>query len=168
MAADRATIQSGRYLVTLPACPNFSKQASLDYTNTLSSNYGCADKVNLAYGYKGSAVNKPDGVFDDGVKTYFRFSGDAPAIFEVLPGGDETLINYHREGEVVVVDKVAAQWTLRAGDEATCVFNLSASATPAPAKDVSPINVSAPEPAAPANAAAAIPPTPGTLVHVRY
>jgi pilus assembly protein CpaD len=47
VAADRAIIQSGRYLVTLPACPNFSKQASLDYTNTLSSNYGCADKVNL-------------------------------------------------------------------------------------------------------------------------
>ena len=123
-----------------------------------------ADKVNLSYGYKGSAVNKPDGVFDDGVKTYFRFSGDAPAIFEVLPGGDETLINYHREGDVVVVDKVAAQWTLRAGDEATCVFNLSASATPAPAKDVSPINDVPPV----AAASGALPPTPGTPVHVRY
>jgi pilus assembly protein CpaD len=46
-AADRAIIQSGRYLVTLPACPNWSKQPSVDYTNTLSSNYGCADAINL-------------------------------------------------------------------------------------------------------------------------
>ena len=129
---------------------------------------GRADKVNLAYGFKGSAENKPDGMFDDGVKTYFRFSGDAPAIFEVLPGGDETLINYHREGEVLVVDKVAAQWTLRAGDEATCVFNLNATAIPASAKDVTAINDPPPDGAAPTNAAAVLPATPGTPVHVRY
>jgi len=123
---------------------------------------GRADSLNLAYGYKGSAVNKPRTIFDDGVKTYFKFSGDAPAIFEVLPGGDETLINYHREGEVVVVDKVAAQWTLRAGDQATCVFNLSAAGTPAPAKDVTPVNDPLPD------SAAAAAPRIGEVVHVRY
>src|SRR5579885_2222504 len=45
--ANRAVIDAERYLVTLPACPNWSKQASLDFTNTLSSNYGCATAVNL-------------------------------------------------------------------------------------------------------------------------
>lgn len=47
VATDHAVIQSGRYMVTLPACPNWSKQPSLDFTNTLSSNYGCATMANL-------------------------------------------------------------------------------------------------------------------------
>ena len=44
---DRAVIETGRYLVTLPPCPNWSKQANLDFTNTLASNFGCATAVNL-------------------------------------------------------------------------------------------------------------------------
>jgi pilus assembly protein CpaD len=44
---DRAIIQSGRYMVTLPACPNWSKQPSLGFTNTLSSNFGCATATDL-------------------------------------------------------------------------------------------------------------------------
>ncbi len=47
VAADRAVIQSGRYMVNLPPCPNWSKQSSLDFTNTLSSNFGCATMSNL-------------------------------------------------------------------------------------------------------------------------
>ena len=86
----------------------------------------------------------------------------------VLPDGDETLINYRREGEFIVVDKVAAQWTLRNGDEATCVFNLSAAASTAPAKDVTPVNDPLPDAATPTGTAAAFPPTLGTVVHVRY
>lgn len=44
---DHAVVESERVLVTLPRCPNWSKQASLDLTNTLPSNYGCANTVNL-------------------------------------------------------------------------------------------------------------------------
>src|SRR5579863_3930626 len=45
---NRALIESGRYLVTLPPCPNWSKSPSAaDYTNTDPSNFGCADAVNL-------------------------------------------------------------------------------------------------------------------------
>jgi len=47
VAADHAIIQSGRYMVNLPSCPNWSKQSSLDFTNTLSSNFGCATMSNL-------------------------------------------------------------------------------------------------------------------------
>ncbi|MBV9829675.1 MAG: hypothetical protein JO001_28980 [Alphaproteobacteria bacterium] len=45
--ADQAIIESGRYVVTTPPCPNWSKQGSLDFTNTLGSNYGCATATNL-------------------------------------------------------------------------------------------------------------------------
>ena len=96
--------------------------------------------INFDYGFKGSALNKPDTVFDDGTKTYFRFNGDVPGIFLVMPDRNETLINYRREGAIIVVDKVAAQWTLRNGDQATCVFNLHAQKAPPPAIAMTPVD----------------------------
>jgi type IV secretion system protein VirB9 len=88
---------------------------------------------NFDYSYKGHLTVKPQIVFDDGTKTYFRFSGDVPGIFLVHADRTETLVNYRREGDMVVVDKTAAQWTLRNGDDTACVFNLRATAEPPPA-----------------------------------
>jgi pilus assembly protein CpaD len=44
---NQAVIDSGRYLVTLPPCPNWSKSSATDFTNTSASNFGCATAVNL-------------------------------------------------------------------------------------------------------------------------
>jgi pilus assembly protein CpaD len=45
---NRAVVAIGRYAVTLPPCPNWSKSAtSTHFTNELSSNFGCADAINL-------------------------------------------------------------------------------------------------------------------------
>jgi len=86
--------------------------------------------TNFDYSYKGQVTAKPDFVFDDGIKTYFRFGGEVPAIFLVKPDRSETLVNYRREGEIIVVDKVAGQFTMRKGDETACVFNLRAESAP--------------------------------------
>ncbi|HEY8124412.1 MAG TPA: P-type conjugative transfer protein VirB9 [Methylocystis sp.] len=88
--------------------------------------------TNFDYTYKGQTTAKPDFVFDDGIKTYFRFGGEVPAIFLVNPDRGETLVNYRREGEIIVVDKVAGQFTMRKGDETACVFNLRAESAPPP------------------------------------
>ena len=88
--------------------------------------------TNFDYSYKGQITAKPDFVFDDGIKTYFRFGGEVPAIFLVNPDRGETLVNYRREGEIIVVDKVAGQFTMRKGDETACVFNLRAESAPPP------------------------------------
>ena len=88
--------------------------------------------TNFDYTYKGQITAKPDFVFDDGIKTYFRFGGEVPAIFLVNPDRSETLVNYRREGEIIVVDKVAGQFTMRKGDETACVFNLRAESAPPP------------------------------------
>jgi len=48
VAANHALIDTGRYLVTLPPCPNWSREPSSRFTNTFSSNYGCATAVDLA------------------------------------------------------------------------------------------------------------------------
>jgi pilus assembly protein CpaD len=44
---NQAVVESVRYLVTLPTCPNWSKRPQLGYTNTHASNFGCANAVNL-------------------------------------------------------------------------------------------------------------------------
>lgn len=79
--------------------------------------------ANSDYGYKGSSANKPLAVFDDGAKTWFRFEGETPAIYIVDNDRNESLVNFRTEGPYVVVDKVSFQWTLRNGQESTCIFN---------------------------------------------
>lgn len=44
---NHAVVLVGRYAVTLPACPNWSGSPSTDFTNEPTSNYGCANAVNL-------------------------------------------------------------------------------------------------------------------------
>jgi type IV secretion system protein VirB9 len=79
--------------------------------------------ANSDYGYKGSSANKPVAVFDDGTKTWFRFEGETPAIYIVDTDRNESLVNFRTEGPYVIVDRVSPQWTLRNGQESTCVFN---------------------------------------------
>jgi pilus assembly protein CpaD len=44
---ERAVIQVNRTLVTLPACPNWSKNSAYNFENQATSNFGCADQVDL-------------------------------------------------------------------------------------------------------------------------
>jgi pilus assembly protein CpaD len=48
VAPNSALVKIGRYLVTLPPCPNWSKPPAHDFTNATSSNFGCATASNLA------------------------------------------------------------------------------------------------------------------------
>jgi pilus biogenesis lipoprotein CpaD len=45
--ANVAILETGRYLVTLPACPDWSKEATVRFTNSPASNFGCATAVDL-------------------------------------------------------------------------------------------------------------------------
>jgi pilus assembly protein CpaD len=45
--ANHAIVSIGRYAVTLPDCPNWSQSLAADFTNAVSSNYGCATATNL-------------------------------------------------------------------------------------------------------------------------
>lgn len=91
--------------------------------------------VNYDYSYKGHVTEKPGLAFDDGVKTYFKFNGQVPGIYRVNTDMTETLINYRREGEFIVVDEVGGQWTMRNGGSTACVFNLRAVKEPAPKRN---------------------------------
>src|SRR5207253_10868873 len=47
MPANLAIVEVGRYLVTLPPCPNWSKDPGADFTNSPASNFGCATTINI-------------------------------------------------------------------------------------------------------------------------
>ncbi|WP_082476970.1 P-type conjugative transfer protein VirB9 [Rhizobium sp. Leaf371] len=80
--------------------------------------------VNIDYSFSGDGKLKPLMVFDDGKKTFFKFGTTVPAIFAVNADFSETLRNFRREGEYIVVDGTATQYTLRDGNQWTCIFNL--------------------------------------------
>lgn len=44
---NHALITVGRYLVSLPNCPNWSRRPISDFTNQMSSNFGCSSATNL-------------------------------------------------------------------------------------------------------------------------
>lgn len=44
---NHAVVETGRYMVTLPPCPNWSKEAVEHFTNTFPSNWGCANETDL-------------------------------------------------------------------------------------------------------------------------
>jgi type IV secretion system protein VirB9 len=83
-------------------------------------------KYNFNYKLTGSKDVSPIEVFDDGEFTFMRFkdiNADLPAVFQVVPGGDEALINYRKSGDYIVVEMVTSQFTLRFGPQVVCVFN---------------------------------------------
>lgn len=67
----------------------------------------------------------PSLVFDDGRFTYLRLSGhrELPSVFEIMPNGQERLVNTRMEGDLLVVDRVARRWVLRAEDAVVAVWN---------------------------------------------
>jgi type IV secretion system protein VirB9 len=82
-------------------------------------------EANRNYTYSGSQSLRPTRMFDDGTKTYMAFPKNAvrPAVFLVNPDGTERIVEHRTVDGFVIVDLVGRQFTLRDGDEATCLFN---------------------------------------------
>ena len=80
---------------------------------------------NLNYTRKGSERLAPVQVFDDGEFTYFQFPPEIeiPAIFAVDENDEESLINFHRRGKYIVIQRIAERYALRRGSILTCIYN---------------------------------------------
>ena len=72
LAPDRGVVGVSRAVVTLPPCPNWSKPSETDFTNTRSSNLGCANTTNF-----GRMVANPSDLVSG------RPHGDADAVTAV-------------------------------------------------------------------------------------
>lgn len=64
-------------------------------------------------------------VFDDGRHTYFQFPGnrEIPSIFYRSRDGEEGRVNFHMEGDVVVVERTSRQFVLRLGKAVVGIWN---------------------------------------------
>lgn len=82
---------------------------------------------NWNYAFNGAQEIMPAHVFDDGVFTYFEMHKDQPmpAIFIVdNKKGEESVVNIHRQGDLLVVHRTAPQFTLRLGKaHVASIFN---------------------------------------------
>lgn len=59
----------------------------------------------------------PDRMFDDGHLTYIRFPGRAeiPAPYAVAEDGEERMVNFHSEGNYMILHEVGPHYVLRLG-----------------------------------------------------
>ena len=82
---------------------------------------------NWSYSYSKRCARDlvPIRAFDDGRFTYFQFSPNTeiPAIFVVDGAGNEALANWRMEGQYVVIERIARQFSLRNGNISSCIFN---------------------------------------------
>ena len=78
---------------------------------------------NSDYAKAGDAGLLPTRIWDDGRMTYFEFAEEVaiPAIFMGKPGKDEALVNSTMRGRTVVVQQLAAIFTLREGKRVATV-----------------------------------------------
>lgn len=83
-------------------------------------------RLNYDYVFRGDPSLKPRVAFDDGTHMYLEFPDEIPAIFVVEGKRQESLVNLRTQGKYTVVDKIAAQFTLRAGDKWLCLYNRQA------------------------------------------
>jgi len=84
--------------------------------------------INLNYAAAGhKATIQLSRVFDDGEFTYFQFDSNAeiPSFYLVGEDGTESIVNVHREGAYMVVERTARRFTLRNGDAHLCVENVA-------------------------------------------
>lgn len=84
------------------------------------------EKYNFDYALTGTEVIAPIKIFDDGEFTYFEFrdkNAEIPAFFLVHGDGSEAIINFRTRDDYIVVERVAAQFTLRHGEDTVCVYN---------------------------------------------
>lgn len=79
------------------------------------------------YAFVGSKMLAPIKAVDNGTFTIFEFPKNCviPAIFGVDASQNESLLNYHVQGNYVFIQGIRHQYTFRNGNEVTTVYNNS-------------------------------------------
>lgn len=100
------------------------------YDHTINANTPASfdpATINWKYSYTGDKTLTPIEAFDNGQFTYFKFKSDGlsrlPSVFSVDKERQESLVNYHMQGDYMVVHSVYRQFTLRHGAYVTSVYN---------------------------------------------
>lgn len=106
--------------------PNSSAAAEVDVGSKPAA-VGSKTPTDFNFNYQVSGSKEIPLVraFDDGQFTYLQLSKtvDVPAVFIVDRDGKESLVNSRVEGDYIVIERIATQFTLRNGSVVTCLFN---------------------------------------------
>lgn len=80
---------------------------------------------NYNYSFTGSKAIAPIKAVDNGTFTIFEFRDQSviPAIFAVDSQQNESLLNYHVQGNYVFVQGIRHQYTFRNGNDVTTIYN---------------------------------------------
>lgn len=100
--------------------------SSRRHTSNLISGFGNPKQVNEQYSFYGDKSIAPISVKDNGRFTLIKFRPNTPipAILAVdLKTRKESVINFRVQDGYVVIEGVNAQYTLRYGEQVTCLFN---------------------------------------------
>ena len=114
----RAPLPGGKaaFLATLQAVGNPGAQLPAGDVSGAS---------NMQYMMRGDQVLAPTLLWDDGRFTYFKYSTtrDLPTIFTKLPDGGEATVNFHMEGDTIVVHEVSKEFVIRYGKSVLGIRN---------------------------------------------
>jgi type IV secretion system protein VirB9 len=121
----QSSIYALHFIYPRPALPllNLSHNKKQDALNISPH----AKQNNWDYSFHGARLIMPLHIFDDGQFTYMQLrpGQPVPAIFAVdNPAGKESVVNYRREKDYLIVQQIAPQFTLRQGrHQVVSVFN---------------------------------------------
>jgi len=85
------------------------------------------EKLNWRYSFTGDKSLAPIEAFDNDQFTYFKFRSNGlskfPSVFVVDKDRNEALVNFHMQGEYMVIHSIAKQFTFRNGTYVTSIYN---------------------------------------------
>nr|WP_026229902.1 TrbG/VirB9 family P-type conjugative transfer protein [Trinickia symbiotica] len=107
----------------VPAAPAGAGRA--EAAGTAVQGAGSATDANMRYMMRGDHALAPTALWDDGRFTYFKYATarDLPTIFTKLPDGGEATVNFHMEGDTVVVHEVSKAFVIRYGQSVLGIRN---------------------------------------------
>ncbi|WP_133139677.1 P-type conjugative transfer protein VirB9 [Legionella genomosp. 1] len=103
-----------------------ARKAAVLRNASLNKQHRDPKTLNWNYRFSGSAELTPQHVYDDGQFTYFEFSPTqpVPAVFAVdNKQGKESIVNTRRQGHLLIIQRLAPQFTLRSGGLVASIFN---------------------------------------------
>jgi type IV secretion system protein VirB9 len=117
------------FIYPLPPQANIEKQTRFEGQQQSAelSAFKHPSSYNWDYSFHGDKAIVPLHVFDDGKFTYMQLQPGqpVPAVFAVMaPNANESVVNVRKQGNVLVVQQVAPEFTLRAGtNQVANIFN---------------------------------------------
>ena len=109
----------------IPQAPQFGLGQSLQAgPSSMVFNAPASGQLNYNYSLTGPDYLSPLEIYDDGIRTFLKFSSPQQPIFRfVSPNGSAVPVNFTQQGEYYVIDGVTNKLVAYFGSESICIYN---------------------------------------------